>query len=68
MTGMFQNALTDQVLERIFARFCLAYLVTRAQDCHGGRFEIESNVPLEEIGKGVEGEATLSRKRVVALI
>jgi hypothetical protein len=42
--------------------------VTRAQDCHGGGFEIGSNVPLKEIGEGDEGEAILSRRRVVALI
>jgi hypothetical protein len=40
--------------------------MTRAQDCYGGGFEIGSNVPLKEIWEGDEGEAILSRRRVVA--
>jgi hypothetical protein len=58
----------DQFLERFGLWFGLARCVTRAQDCHGGGFEIGSNVPLKEIGEGDKGEAILSRRRVVALI
>jgi hypothetical protein len=58
----------DQFLERFGLWFYLTRCVTRAQDCHGGGFEIGSNVPLKEIGEGDEGEAILSRRRVVALI
>jgi hypothetical protein len=42
--------------------------VTGAQDCHGGAAEIGSGIVLKEIGEGDEGEATLSRRWVAAII
>ena len=44
----------DQFLERFSLRFCLARLMTGAQECHGWAVEIESDVPLNEIGEGNE--------------
>jgi len=37
--------------------FSLNRLITGAQDCHGGAFEMGLNALLEEIEEGDEGEA-----------
>jgi hypothetical protein len=60
--------LADQLLEQFGLKLCLARLVTGTRDCHGGAVEIGSDIPLQEIGKGDEREAILSRRRVAALI
>jgi hypothetical protein len=57
----------DQLLERFVLWFCLARLMTGAQDCHGWAFKIGSNGPLVEIQEGDEGEVILSSRMVASL-
>jgi hypothetical protein len=56
--------MVDRILERFSLRFCLARLMTGPQDWNGWAVEIESDVPLNEIG---EGKAILLWRRAVVL-
>jgi hypothetical protein len=59
----------DQFLERFGLWFYLiSFVKLERRIAVVGGFEVGSNVPLEEIGEGDEGEAILSRRRVVAFI